>query len=302
MLAAAAFALTAGLATGECPAPALSAAVAPAPADKQGAILAVTLESSAPLARADVSFGPRTEPMERDAGGRTFRALVGVDFETETGPRELQFSAVDACGARHAVARRVAVVSGRFPSQKLKVPPAYVEPPASELDRIKEDHEKVARVWETGELRRRWSGPFRTPVDAPLRDNFGSRRMFNGKPRSSHEGMDIAAPMGLPVSAPAPARVALADELYFSGGTVILDHGAGLFTLYFHLSRLDVKPGQILEAGHTIGAVGASGRATGPHLHWGARLDHARVNPLGLLDLPDWPLPSSGIGLTSQSK
>jgi murein DD-endopeptidase MepM/ murein hydrolase activator NlpD len=92
------------------------------------------------------------------------------------------------------------------------------------------------------------------------------------------------------VRAPGPARVALADELYFSGGTVILDHGAGLFTMYFHLSRIDVKPGDVVPPGRQIGAVGATGRATGPHLHWGARLDRARINPLGLLELPAWPL------------
>jgi len=87
------------------------------------------------------------------------------------------------------------------------------------------------------------------------------------------------------VEAPASARVVLAEDLYFSGGTVILDHGGGLFTTYFHLSAIDVKPGDLVAAGQRVGAVGATGRATGPHLHWGARLHRARVNPLDLLKL-----------------
>jgi murein DD-endopeptidase MepM/ murein hydrolase activator NlpD len=102
--------------------------------------------------------------------------------------------------------------------------------------------------------------------------------------------VDLAAASGAPVAAPAGAVVALADELYFSGGTVILDHGGGLFTTYFHLSRLDVKTGDRVGAGDALGAVGATGRATGPHLHWGARLNRARVNPLDLLTLPRWPV------------
>jgi murein DD-endopeptidase MepM/ murein hydrolase activator NlpD len=132
--------------------------------------------------------------------------------------------------------------------------------------------------------------------------SFGSRRVFNGEARSPHSGLDLAAREGQEVSAPAPARVALAEDLYFSGGTVILDHGAGLFTSYFHLSRIDVHVGDVLAAGGRVGAVGSTGRATGPHLHWSARLDGARVNPLGLLELPSWPLPSTRNSLTGQSQ
>ncbi len=127
------------------------------------------------------------------------------------------------------------------------------------------------------------------PVEAPVRENFGAKRVFNGKPRSRHNGVDLAASTGAPVTAPAPAVVVLAEDLYYSGGTVILDHGGGLFTTYFHLSRIDVKLGDRVAAGEKLGAVGATGRATGPHLHWGARVNGARVDPLDLLQLPAWP-------------
>ena len=119
--------------------------------------------------------------------------------------------------------------------------------------------------------------------------NFGARRVFNGKTRSRHAGLDVAAPAGAPVVAAAGGRVALAGNFYFSGGSVVLDHGEGLFTMYFHLSRLDVKEGETVAAGQLLGAVGATGRATGPHLHWAARLGSARIDPAALLALPGRP-------------
>jgi murein DD-endopeptidase MepM/ murein hydrolase activator NlpD len=292
LLLASAFILAAGTAPGDCRTPALTVEISSA-SPKQGGLVAVTVKSDVPLASAAASSGGRESAMERDEKGRLFLGLVGVDFESAVGKRELDVAVEGLCGDRHAVHRALEVVAGKFPVQKLKVAPAYVEPPASELDRIREEKEKVGRVWGSGDPRRMWDGPFTLPVDAPARDNFGSRRVFNGKPRSSHEGADLAAPAGAPVTAPGPGRVALADELYFSGGTVILDHGAGLFTMYFHLSRIDVKAGDAVAAGKQIGAVGATGRATGPHLHWGARLNRARINPLGLLQLPAWALEAS---------
>ncbi len=287
-----AFALAVGVAAGDCRAPVLTIRVSPRVA-KQGGICAVTLESDLALARATVTSGGHEAAMEAAPGGRTFRGLVGVDFESPVGVREVAIEAEGLCGDRHAAARKLKVVSGRFPVQKLRVAPAYVEPPESELDRIREDREKVARVWETGRASRAWTTAFRPPIEAAIHDNFGSRRVFNGQPRSPHDGVDIAAAAGVPVRSPAAAVVALAEALYFSGGTVILDHGTGLFTLYFHLSRIDVKAGETLVPGQMIGAVGATGRATGPHLHWGARLNRARVNPLDLLRLAAWPDPGS---------
>jgi murein DD-endopeptidase MepM/ murein hydrolase activator NlpD len=294
-------ALVGGISAGECRAPALTVEMSSA-SPKQGGLVAVTVRSDVPLASAVASSAGRESPLERDAGGRLFLGLVGVDFESAVGARGLDFAIEGLCGDRHSARRRLEVRSGKFPVQKLKVDPAYVEPPASELERIREDKEKVGRVWSSGDPHRMWNGPFALPVDAPARGNFGSRRVFNGKPRSSHEGADLAAPAGAPVAAPGPGRVALADELYFSGGTVILDHGAGLFTMYFHLSRINVKAGDAVAGGKQIGAVGATGRATGPHLHWGARLNRARINPLGLLELPAWPIESHGNSPTGQSQ
>ena len=279
----------------DCAEPALTI-TASSPRPRQGGILAVAARSRVPLASVTLSDGEHRVAMERvaDGDGRVFHALWGVDFESTVGMRRASVEAVDPCGERHSATWELRVASGRFLEQKLTVDPAYVEPPPSEAERIREDQEKVARVWAAPPTARLWSRAFRLPVDAPLRKNFGAKRVFNGRPRSRHNGVDLAASAGAPVIAPAPARVALADELYFSGGTIILDHGGGLFTTYFHLSRLDVKAGDRLDAGAPLGAVGATGRATGPHLHWGARLNGARVNPLDLLELPSWPAASPG--------
>jgi len=256
---------------------------------KQGDIVVVTLRSPAPLSSATLSDGTREFAMEAVGDGRTCRALLGIDFETKVGKRKVEVSAVGIDGGVVHAARTLQVRSGKFPTQKLKVAPAYVEPPEDELARIAQDREKVKRVYAAADTRRRFEAAFQRPVESPSHGSFGVRRVFNDQPRSPHDGVDLAAREGEPVVAAAPAVVALAENLYFSGNTVILDHGRGLFTFYFHLSAIDVRPGEEVAGGQRIGAVGATGRATGPHLHWGARLHGARVNPLDLLELPPWP-------------
>lgn len=294
-------ALAAGISGGECRAPRLSATLS-APSVRQGGIAIATLTSDVPLSGARLLLGETVIAMEPAADARRFRALVGIDFESATGGRILRFDGEASCGERGSISREVRVRSGRFAIEKLRVAPEYVEPPESERERIQREREEVARVWKSGDPERRWSGPFLLPVDAPIRrQSFGSRRVLNGEPRSAHAGLDLAAASGQPVRAPAPARVALAEDLYFSGGTVILDHGERLFTAYFHLSRIDVRAGETLAAGQAFAAVGATGRATGPHLHWSAKIAGARINPLGLLKLPKWPLPPAQSNLTGQS-
>jgi len=258
----------------------------------------LTLRSSVPLARARISDGKHDAPMEIEPSngpdGRVLRGLWGVDFETAVGARSIEVETVGRCGDPHPAPWKFKVVSGKFIVQKLTVDPAYVEPPPSEQERIARDREKVAAVWAAAPTARQWERPFALPVEAPQRENFGARRVLNGKTQSRHGGVDLVAPAGVPIKAPASGTVRLAEDLYFSGGTVIVDHGGDLFTTYFHMSRIDVKPGDRVHTGDVLGAVGATGRVTGPHLHWGARLGGARINPLGLLELPAWSLPPGG--------
>jgi murein DD-endopeptidase MepM/ murein hydrolase activator NlpD len=247
--------------------------------------------SPRPLASLHLSGPGAAARLEPDASGRRFRGVLAIDLGRAPGNLALRFAGSDARGAVFSRTWIVSVGRGRFAVETLRVDPALVEPPAEAMPRIETERARVAALWKASDERRRWTAPFRLPVDVSPRDNFGVRRVFNGKERSRHGGVDFPAPAGTPVVAPAPGRVVLAEDLYFSGQTVIVDHGAGLFTSYFHLSRIGVRPGDLVDAGSALGDVGATGRVTGPHLHWSARLAGARINPLALRRLPAWPAP-----------
>jgi murein DD-endopeptidase MepM/ murein hydrolase activator NlpD len=151
--------------------------------------------------------------------------------------------------------------------------------PATEA-RIKADQERVRAARATPSARRDFLMDFIWPVEGPISGVYGSQRILNGTPKAPHFGTDIAAPAGSPVVAPADGVVRLADrDLYLTGGTIILDHGHGIYSSYLHLATLDVKPGEAVRQGQRIGAVGATGRATGPHLHWGLNWNEVRLDP-----------------------
>jgi len=186
------------------------------------------------------------------------------------------------------VASRVVEVSSYpYPTQKLQVEEKYVAPPAAELGRIAREREQVVALF-TLETPPRWHAPLGAPLATlPEPSRFGSRRIFNGEPRSPHSGADFAAREGTPILAVADGRVALAADQYFAGRAVYVDHGGGLISMSFHLSRIAVKNGDDVRRGEVIGYSGATGRVTGPHLHFGLRLHGARIDPemlVGRLD------------------
>ena len=251
----------------------------------QGGVAEIRVASDAPLTGLVLVDGERRIPLERDPSGRSFSGLLGLDLDAKVGTREVVVESTE--GAAH-LALPLEILRGIFRIQKLTVDPKYVEVPKEEEERVKADSARVSAAYRSGEAARRWTS-FARPV--PFEGgNFGARRVYNGKTQSFHAGLDMSAPKGTPVAAAADGRVALAGDLYFSGGTVLLDHGGGLFTQYMHLSRVDVKDGDIVAKGAILGLVGATGRVTGPHLHWAVRLNGARVNPAAFLALPAWPL------------
>ncbi|MFI5180234.1 MAG: M23 family metallopeptidase [Thermoanaerobaculia bacterium] len=255
----------------------------------QGGVVRVLVKSDAPLSTLVLVDGERRIPLSGDAEGRSFTGLLGVDFEAAPGKRLLRFDGRDAAGGETTTPATLTIAARRFAVQKLTVDPKFVEPPPEAMERIERDRAEFARAFASSRPGPLWLGGFRRPAEGELRGNFGARRVYNGLTTSRHAGRDVAAPPGAPVVAAAGGRVALAGEFYFSGGSVVVDHGDSLFTMYFHLSRLDVKEGDEVAAGQRVGAVGATGRVTGPHLHWAARLSGARVDPAALLALPARP-------------
>ena len=172
-----------------------------------------------------------------------------------------------------------------FATRKLTVDAAFVNPPADEAARIRNDAERLNRVWESSSPTSLWSGAWVRPVPGAANSAFGTRSIYNGEPRSPHSGADFQGAAGTPVKAPNSGRVVLAGDLYFTGNTVVIDHGAGLFSLFAHLRAINVREGDPVATHAVLGELGATGRVTGPHLHWAVRLDGARVDPLSLLAL-----------------
>ncbi len=238
-------------------------------------------------------------PFSFDAASKTWFALAGISLETAPGTYSL-----DLTGERRAsptkgalpklsFSSKFAVFRGKYPETevKLTVEGKFTEPsPEQEKQiaegvKIKEDY--LNRVTPT----REWDGKFTAPADAAISDVFGSRRIFNGKAQRPHLGLDFRVPSGTPVAAMNSGTVLLARFLYFEGNCVVIDHGQGLLTLYFHLSEFKVKEGDTVKRGQVIGLSGGTGRATGPHLHVTVRWQGVSLDPARLLELP---LPSGG--------
>lgn len=222
----------------------------------------------------------------RGRDGLAWFALAGVDVESPEGASTLLIS-VRTTAATGAIdlSRNVEIHPAHYRTSALTVAPQFVAPGPEELKRIKSESELKAKVFAASAPEPLWSGDFRAPVTAPPTDSFGTRRVFNGTLASVHKGMDFRAPMGTPVRAGNSGVVVLAAPLYYEGNCVVIDHGLGLFTISMHLSRIDVHEGQRVSLGERIGLSGATGRVTGPHLHWAVRWEDAYLDPAKLLRL-----------------
>lgn len=207
-----------------------------------------------------------------------WEGLIGVDLDQKAGTYPVAVVVRNAAGTVVGTEAALVVTPRRYATRTLTVGGQFVDPTPTELERIRVEAARMAAIY-SGVSERRWAGPFVAPVSGPATGNFGSRSVFNGQPRAPHAGIDYRGAVGTPVMAPGAGRVALAANLFFTGNTVILDHGAGLFSLYAHLSRMDVVEGQTVTGGAALGLVGATGRVTGPHLHWALRLGRARIDP-----------------------
>ena len=224
-------------------------------------------------------------------GGRAWFALAGVDVEGAAGPSSLKIEEQRGDGSSWDLSQTIEIHAAHYRTGSLSVQPKFVEPSPEALKQIQAEAQLKAKVFAASTAEPLWTGSFHSPVTAAATDSFGTRRMFNGKLASVHKGMDYRASVGTPVRAANKGVVVLARPLYYEGNCVVIDHGMGLFTISMHFSRIDVKEGQHVVAGDQLGLSGATGRVTGPHLHWavrwqGAYLDPAKLLRLNLLNLP----------------
>jgi murein DD-endopeptidase MepM/ murein hydrolase activator NlpD len=217
-------------------------------------------------------------------GPRTWRALVGIDLDVAPGAYEAAIDARAGGSVLHA-SQALDVGPHKFPTRTLQVDEAYVNPPAELQARIEREAAELRRIWRSSAPERLWSAPFIRPVPGEAVSRFGMRSIFNGQARNPHGGADFMSPAGTPIKAPNAGRILLARNLYFSGNTVVIDHGLGLFSLLAHLSEIGVHEEQTVNVGQVVGLVGATGRVTGPHLHWAVRVADARVDPVAVLAL-----------------
>lgn len=252
---------------------------------KQGEVLYLTLIVEGAPSSVQGRFRNRVVPFFKTGREGEWAALVGIDMADEPATGELKADFAYPEGMRQRV-YRVGVGPEAFGVETMTLPKDQVEPDAAALRRINLEKEKVRSVFAAFTPERVWAQNFLVPVEGIPTGRFGSKRILNGQPRNQHNGEDIAASLGTPVKATNDSIVKMVDEHFFSGKGVILDHGLGLFTMYFHLDTTTVKEGERVKRGDVIGTVGQSGRATGPHLHWGAWLNGSRVNPFALAKLP----------------
>lgn len=237
-----------------------------------GGIAIIKLDSQSDPVKA--YFMKRRVMLQKEAQG--WYAIVGLPLSLKPGQYKLAYSTRE--GKQHTLS--FSVDSKRYAVQRITLKnKRMVNPTAADLIRIGKESKIIHHALATWRATPQVNLDFEMPVAGRLSSPFGLRRFFNGEPRKPHSGLDIAADVGSPIKAPSAGIVVATGDYFFNGNTVLLDHGQGLVTMYCHMSRIDVKRGQHVERGQVIGAVGKSGRVTGPHLHWGVSLNNTMVEP-----------------------
>jgi len=204
--------------------------------------------------------------------GDSWIAILGIDLDTEPGEHRIDSEIT------------INVVAKKYPTTRVDVDDRFVNLSKADLDRSARESKEVGAIYERITMDLVPDEAFTIPIAGDTSGtNFGERRVFNGQPRSPHSGADLRASTGTPVHATNRGRVVLAKSLFFTGNTVIVDHGLGIYSLYAHLSHIDVKHGDMVTNGQIVGRAGATGRVTAPHLHWAMRVQGARVDPFSLV-------------------
>lgn len=248
-----------------------------------GEIVTLQVVSTTPRRTVEaIGFG-RTAPLWPEGGSTTrWRGLIGLDVEISPGPQSIEVRATAESGGVDTATYTIDVLPKQFAERHLKVDPRFSDPPASVRPRIAREAARLEAIFAAIDRHAIPDVPFTAPVPQPSNSRFGLRSFFNKQPRGRHNGVDFPSPAGTSIRAPARGRVVLVDDLYFTGHTVVIDHGMGVYSLFAHLERTAATDAAMVERGEVVGFVGSTGRATGPHLHWSLRLQRARVDPLSL--------------------
>jgi hypothetical protein len=242
-----------------------------------------------------VRGAPQTAVLEGSLGTGTLvffpyasghAAIVGMDLELKPGAHPWRLAILEPGREPRSLSGRLTLQKREFPVQRLSLPAGMVDLDPETERRAVSEGERLSTLYRTVTPERLWRGPFVRPVaGSEAATGFGARRIINGQPRAPHSGADYAASRGTPAVAANTGRVALVGDFFFPGRLVVLDHGLGIYTLYFHLDTVAVSEGDLVDRGEIVGTVGATGRATGPHLHFGALVGGARIDPSALLRL-----------------
>ena len=249
-----------------------------------GGIALATIKINNEIKLLEVKFLGEKIPYHFDPSSRDYFVLLGAGLDCEPGTHILAVKWQGPDGP-DLYSHEVQVTARSFPEERLSVPERMVEFPPKILERVLNDQKAVKETCNKISNKLYWQRPFIWPVKSKILSPFGLRRIFNNKPRSPHSGVDLRAPEGTSILASNYGKVAMARDCYLSGKTVILDHGGGLYTLYAHLASYKVREGQEVKPGQVVGLAGSTGRATGPHLHWGVSLLGKRLDPAELMAL-----------------
>jgi murein DD-endopeptidase MepM/ murein hydrolase activator NlpD len=252
----------------------------------QGQAVELEIPDEPGLEAAEARWNSRIVPLVKH--GSSWIMVLGVDLDAAPGPHYAEITLEYGDGRRESRTETIEVAHRNFPTTRLSVAPKYVELSPADQARADRESSEIAAIYAKVTPEAYWTGPFAAPIPGARGGrNFGHRRVFNGQPRAPHSGADLTAATGTPVHAANDGRVVLAKDLFFSGNSVFVDHGLGVYSVYLHLSEIRVKSGDRVERGQVIGISGATGRVTGPHLHWGVRVLNARVDPFSLLGLAE---------------
>jgi murein DD-endopeptidase MepM/ murein hydrolase activator NlpD len=250
---------------------------------RPGVVVRIDVRSARPLARLEGTAFDKPIAFVVAADARGASGLVGLAADIVAGAYTIEMHGETKTGERVDVSREIQVGKPLFRSQSLRVEPRFVEPPKESLPRIEKERARLGELSHTVDRERPWHAPFGPPLDSLVSEAFGVRRTFNGKLATQHRGVDLKGAMGTPIAAPGAGRIVLVGDLYYTGNTVVIDHGYGVLSLLAHMSKVLAKEGQLVERGEIVGEVGATGRVTGPHLHWSAWVNGTSIDPLSLV-------------------